>query len=210
MHPNPAFRDVAQEKAIAFARQRGFGILSINGADGPLSAHIPFVLTADARSIHAHLVASNALYRALPLDQDTPALLSVSGPDSYISPDWYGVDDQVPTWNYIAVNLRGQVRRAPQDQLHDYLAELSDAFEARLAPKPVWRMDKLTPEVAAKMMRQIRPISIEISAVESTFKLGQNKPVAARLSASGHVGEHGIGQEVRALQSWMADPEQPI
>ena len=35
------------------------------------------------------------------------------GPDSYISPDWYGVPDQVPTWNYVAVHLRGTLEQRP-------------------------------------------------------------------------------------------------
>ena len=34
--------------------------------------------------------------------------LIVEGPEGYISPDWYGVADQVPTWNYVAVHLVGK------------------------------------------------------------------------------------------------------
>ena len=40
-----------------------------------------------------HLARSNPIARAsLP----TPALIAVSGPDAYISPDWYGPHEQVP------------------------------------------------------------------------------------------------------------------
>jgi transcriptional regulator len=31
----------------------------------------------------------------------------VSGPDGYVSPDWYEMKDQVPTWNYVTVHLKG-------------------------------------------------------------------------------------------------------
>lgn len=34
MHPNPAFRKADTARNLAFARERSFGILSINGADG--------------------------------------------------------------------------------------------------------------------------------------------------------------------------------
>ena len=59
----------------------------------------------------------NAVIRAVP----GPAVLAVIGPDGYISPDWYGtheqVPDQVPTWNYIAVHLRGILHPLPAQAL---------------------------------------------------------------------------------------------
>jgi transcriptional regulator len=33
-----------------------------------------------------------------------PSTLIVNGVDGYISPDWYGIDGQVPTWNYVTVH----------------------------------------------------------------------------------------------------------
>ena len=86
MHPNPAFRQDPREKNLAFARERGFGLLTINGPDGPLAAHIPFLLNADASFAELHLARSNPIARA-PLP--APALIAISGPDAYISPDWY-------------------------------------------------------------------------------------------------------------------------
>jgi len=44
MHPNPAFRQSPADANLGFARDRGFGILSVNGQDGPLAAHVPFLL----------------------------------------------------------------------------------------------------------------------------------------------------------------------
>ena len=91
MHPNPAFRQDPREKNLAFARARGFGILSVNGPEGPLAAHIPFLLNDDASFAELHLARSNPIARAtLP----APALLAVAGPDAYISPDWYGPHDR--------------------------------------------------------------------------------------------------------------------
>lgn len=47
MHPNPAFRQVPPEESLAFARDRGFGMLCINGEAGPVLAHVPFLVSAD-------------------------------------------------------------------------------------------------------------------------------------------------------------------
>lgn len=130
MHPNRVFRGETGEKNIAFAHQRGFGILTVNGPEGPLASHVPLLLSEDGTMLETHLVRSTLLARSLP----APALMAVVGPDGYISPEWYGIPDQVPTWNYVAVHLRGRLELAPPDVLHDLLDRQSALFEARLAP----------------------------------------------------------------------------
>jgi transcriptional regulator len=69
-------------------------ILSVNGAAGPLASHIPF--ESATGEVFLHLTRSKPFARtALPL----PALLAISEPVAYVSPDWYGAVDQVLTWN---------------------------------------------------------------------------------------------------------------
>jgi transcriptional regulator len=59
MHPNPAFRGDPAETNLAFARTRGFGTLCLNGPEGPMLSHVPFVLNADGTEAEMHLVRSN-------------------------------------------------------------------------------------------------------------------------------------------------------
>ena len=49
MHPNPVYRRMPDEDVLAFARGRGFGLLLVNGPQGPLAAHVPFTLTPDGK-----------------------------------------------------------------------------------------------------------------------------------------------------------------
>ena len=177
MHPNPAFRKTAADRNLAFARARGFGVLSVNGPDGPLMAHVPFLLSDDGTMADLHLARSNAVIAAgLPAQ----AVLAVIGPDAYISPDWYGVADQVPTWNYIAVHLRGTLVQLPDEAMDGHVNALSDRFEARLAPKPVWKSTKMGDGVMDWMKRMILPFRLNITTVDGTWKLNQNKTPAAR------------------------------
>jgi transcriptional regulator len=132
--------------------------------------------------------------------QAVPTTLIVNGPDGYISPDWYGIDAQVPTWNYVAVHVTGQLVRLDDDALEPLLARLSDQFERQLHPKPIWMMEKMTDDVKMKMMRQILPFKFEIFELHSTWKLGQNKPEQARLDAADTLVDH-----VPALAKLMKD-----
>jgi transcriptional regulator len=172
MHTNPAFRAVDRATNLAFARQRGFGVLCVNGPDGPLISHVPFVLNADGTQADVHLTRSNPIARAgLPAG----AVIVVSGPDAYISPDWYEVPDQVPTWNYVAVHLRGRLVALDENVMRDHVDELSAVHEGRLLPKAPWTSAKMAEGVMPRMMRMILPFRLEIAAVDGTWKLSQNK-----------------------------------
>ena len=205
MHPNSAYRKAEDAQNIAFARDRAFGTLAINAESGPLISHIPFQFSADGTYLEAHLVRSNPILRALK-DGPIDAVIAMSGADAYISPDWYGVSDQVPTWNYVAVHLRGTLRALPQGDLQGVLERLSGAMEERLLPKPIWTMEKMGDGVAEKMMRMIAPIGMEVSGIDGTWKLGQNKADEVRMRAAEAVAAAPSGQEVAALSDLMRDP----
>ncbi|MEM7243675.1 MAG: FMN-binding negative transcriptional regulator, partial [Pseudomonadota bacterium] len=170
MHPNPIFRKEERARHIALAQSRAFGMLTINADPAPLLAHIPFQISDDGTSLDAHLVRSNPIARKL-RHRPCAAILAVQGPDAYISPDWYKVEDQVPTWNYAAVHLHGRVELLPDEALRTVLEHLSDSMEKRLLPKPIWKMDKVDDTAMAKMMRQIVPIAMQVDDIDGTWKL---------------------------------------
>ncbi|MCF6304560.1 MAG: FMN-binding negative transcriptional regulator [Rhodobacteraceae bacterium] len=204
MHPNSIFRKTDSQTALAFAQARGFGTLGINGSDGPLAAHIPFILSDDGSKAMFHMLRSNPIAR---MGNDAKALLVVNGPDAYISPDWYGVEQQVPTWNYIAVHLRGSLKILPSEALKPHLRALSSHFEQQLLPKPVWLLDKVSSENQAKMTRMIIPAELEITKIDSTWKLGQNKPDKARILAAKVLETSPLGMMQTELAQWMCDAD---
>ena len=201
MHPNPVFRREPRGSALDLARDRGFGVFTVAGPEGVLAAHAPFVL--DEGRVLAHLVRVNPLVRLLG-SGPARALLIVSGPDGYVSPDWYGEPQLVPTWNYVAVHLRGELRLLDDTALRPILERLSETYEARLAPKPPWKTDKVDDGLLARMMRQIIPIELSVDTVDSTFKLNQNRSDSARAGAAAALAAGGTpGMETRALAARM-------
>ena len=209
MHPNPVHRPATPEHNLAFARERGFGVLAVSGeagAEGPLLSHIPFLVADGDGAIHAHLVRGNPISRLLAAGE-RPAVLAVSGPDGYVSPDWYGPEpDQVPTWNYVAVHLRGTLRLRPEETLRAHLDALSGRFEGELLPKPPWRTSKVAADRLARLMRAIVPVELAIETVDGTWKLNRNKADEVRLRAAGHVEADGFGHETSVLAELMHTP----
>ena len=200
MHPNSIFRQTPETIALDAAAKRGFGQLAINGELGPIVSHVPFILAEGC--LKAHLVCSNPIYKHLRKSGACNAVMSIDVCDAYISPDWYQAIDQVPTWNYIAVHLRGRLIQLPDEALRDMLDRQSAHFESRLAPKSPWTAEKMTPEVLSRMMRSIQPFRLKIQEIQGTWKLNQNKPDDVRRHAASMI-EEGIGQGLSDLSARM-------
>lgn len=181
MHPNPGFRWEDRPAIRDLVRDIGFGALFAATPDGPRVAHVP-VVWLDDDTLGLHVARGNGIARHL---DGATGLFSVQGPDAYVSPDWYGTGpDEVPTWNYVAVELEGQLVRMDDPALLALLDALGHEHERRLAPKPEWTRDKVDPARIDRMLTAIIGFRLEIRAWRGTLKLGQNKPEAARLAAA--------------------------
>lgn len=176
MHPDPAFRMPDRSVIEALVEEVGFGMIFANTPDGPRVAHTPLVSTGDG-AVQFHLSNGNALTRHL---AGTTVLAVVNGPDAYISPRWYTQPGQVPTWNYVAVELEGRVRRMEQEGTEALLARIGHCHESRIADGEPWRTDDVAPAYWRQLARGITGFELEIAAWRPTFKLSQNKSVADR------------------------------
>jgi transcriptional regulator len=184
MYVPPVFK-VAPDVAHAFVRDRGFGMVVAVDGTLPVAVHAPFLVEERADGslrLELHVARANSIHAVIARAPDV--LVAVTGPDAYISPDWYVAKDQVPTWNYIAVHLRGHATLLPADKTLAHVDALSTAFEARLAPKPIWHSAKMTPEKRQAMLAAIVAIDIEITGMDATWKLGQHKSRADRIEVA--------------------------
>lgn len=175
MHPNPAFAWEGRDEMLGFVARIAFCTVA---ADGPMVAHVPVVVAPPDR-IRFHVARGN---RAR-LD-GRRAIVSCLGPDAYVSPDWYATSEQVPTWNYLAVEAEGPLRRLDEAELTALLDDLGAVHEARLAPKPPWTRAKMSPGRFEAMLKAIIGYELVIEDLRGTRKLGQHKSDAERAAAA--------------------------
>lgn len=133
-------------------------------------AYAPVVV--DEAGLRFHLAIRNPM--AL-LEDGARVSVSCLAADAYVSPDWYRDTVTVPTWNYIAVEGEGPVRRLARDELRTLLEELSSQEERKLLPKPVWTMDKVEEARTDAMMNAIVGFALSFEKLEGKFKLSQDK-----------------------------------
>lgn len=200
MHPNSLFRHPDRLLLESLVEEVEFGMVFAQTADGPRVAHVPLLWTGDG-ALQFHLARGNALTKYL---DGATALVVVNGPDGYISPRWYpdGGADQVPTWNYAAVELEGRVRRMDDDGLLGQVTALSERHEARIAEGKPWTMDKLSDLRRIGLLKAIVGFELEVQAWRETFKLSQNKDaeaIAALADGMEANGSAAIAHMMRSL-----------
>lgn len=197
MHPDPCFQPEDRDKCRALVDQVGFAMIFAATREGPKVVHAPVVWASDT-VLQFHISRRNAL--APHLDGST-ALCVVNGPHAYISPGWYSNPGQVPTWNYVAVELEGRVRQLDESTLRRQLATLVETSEARILGETSWTLDQ-TPAIDIDgMIPQIVCFELEVSAWRSTFKLSQNKPMSERLRVAQALETTGATDMARIIRN---------
>ena len=189
MYTPPLFKqDLAA--SLTFAEERGFGMVCAWNGARPIASSLPFYLNhADDGALQAlfHVARGNPLAKFA--DGTTPWLLAVSGPDAYVSADWYVSSDQVPTWLYQSVHLTGPVRVLSDAELAIQVDALSAKFENWLLPKKPWTSGKMTPSKLEAMRNAIIGLVMTVQDVEGSFKLNQHKSEADFAAVAGALAE---------------------
>lgn len=176
----------------------------ISVVDGqPILSHVPILIEYAAagqpqRAI-GHLAAANP--HAAQLGAGS-TLLVFQGPSGYVSPNWYTTPVQsVPTWNYVAVHLRGSVQRIDTaDGKRAIVDALSARHESTL--EHPWTSDKMRPDLLDKMLGAIVGFQITVTGVDAKFKLSQNRGAADRAGVVQALEANGDASSL-ALAEWM-------
>jgi transcriptional regulator len=198
MHPNRKFHIADREAMADLVRELGFGVLFVAAAEGPRAVHIPVLL--DGERLLFHVSRGNLVHAALAAGAEALA----TGPHAYVSPEDYGLEDRVPTWNYVAVELAGPVRTLEPEALVRLVDELSAEREARLAPKPPWTRAKMSPGRFEGLLKAIAGFEMQVVEWRGTAKIDQDKPEAVRTRIAGALA--GRGESAMAETMMKAAP----
>jgi transcriptional regulator len=187
MHPHGRFHLTDRAAMAEFVAREGFGILFASAPEGPRAVHVPVLLAGE--TLRFHVSRRNAIYDALAGGR--VALFVASGPHAYLSPDDYGLEGRVPTWNYLAVELEGPVRPLGEKELVDLLDAMSALHENRLAPKVPWTRQVMAEGRFAGLLKAIAGFEMTIRDWRGTAKLDQDKPVEVRKRLADALAQRG-------------------
>lgn len=202
MHPSPDFRANPPELADLFVREIGFAAIFVTTPDGPRVAHTPVLLNDAGTHIRFHIARGNGLARHL---AGSTALAVVHGPDAYVSAQDYLSNNQVPTWNYVAVEMEGPAARLTDDGLHNFLTDLAAVQDGRAGYAQPWTRDHVTADLYDRLFRAIYGFEMRITAWRPTFKLTQNKSAEDRAAVSSALESRGHGALAQLMRHLASD-----
>jgi transcriptional regulator len=199
-----AFRVADETAAFDFVARTGFATLVTIDDGRPLASHLPMLVDRRRRVLRGHLARANPQAGLIGGRRHLAVFL---GANAYVSPDWYGGPNEVPTWNYQAAHIEGTGRVVgdPQD-VDAFLSDLSDHHEARrsdLSEGKFWKMSKLDAARLPKLRAGIVAFEIAVEQIDFLAKLSQNKSVAdisavARKLAAGGDAERAVAAAMAA------------
>ena len=197
MYIPPYYKNENIEEVHSFIKDHSFGIL-VNITDGkPWATHIPLELeTVDNKpALVGHIAKANPQWQAF---KDHPQVLCIfNGPHAYISSSLYN-EEEVPTWDYIAVHVYGTLHIMNEEQTMEALHRLVDRHETT-SEKPLSLHD-----LSAKTLRQVKGVVgfyITVDTVQAAYKLSQTRPedhaaIIANLNQQG-VTEQEIARHIK-------------
>jgi transcriptional regulator len=161
-----------------FIRRNAFATLAVV-IDGAVHfAYAPVVLDRQPPplgSVYFHLARNNPVAG---LPDGSLVTFGVMGAHTYVSPDWYETPEQVPTWNYMAVEGSGRLQRLNESESIAHLTRLVQEQESFLAPKPAWSPSRLQPARLKQLLLGIVPFRLTLDTLEGKAKLSQNRSQA--------------------------------
>ena len=185
--------------ALAVMRENPFATI-VSGGDEVYISQVPALVgESDGRiSVRFHLAARNP--QCATLAEGGRCVVLFAGPHSYVSPTWYAEHPNVPTWNYVSVEVRGAARRMEKAALDALVSELTELHEG--AVRGTWRYGQLPDDFRDELLSEITGFYIDAERVECKLKLSQNRTPEDRRRVALALGR-SEAPSARAVAAWM-------
>lgn len=171
MYIPPYYEEKDKAKLLAFMQAHNFANLVSITNNVPTATHLPFVIEERDGKICliSHMAKANPQWHSF---SNGELLIIFQGPHAYISPSNYEKQQNVPTWNYIAVHAYGKAKIIEDTtELTNLMKRTIRQFESGFYEQ--WK--NLAPDYVNGMLKAIVGFEIEVTKLEGKFKLSQNK-----------------------------------
>lgn len=185
MYVPPAFRSDDPVLAWQLVEDIRLGCLITSGGS-LMASHLPFMVERGTPPVLVgHMARANPQWKEL---DAAPVLVNFLGPNTHISPSWYTTSPRAPTWNYVAVQIRGRARvTQDRERLRQMVLDLSALMEPDGSP---WEAARLDSAYVDKLLPGIVGFTIEVDHVDVQLRLSQqnNADDQTRVRASLNAG----------------------
>ena len=173
MYVPKKFEAPSLEVVEQFIKENGFATLIGYDSGTPVATHTPLMIREyddGDKKLMGHISAANP--QSICFDGTQEMMAVFMEHHTYISSSWYD-HINVPTWNYIAVHVYGKVSKIEDDDLHKFLEELTNKYEGD-SPS-AFKVEDMPKEMLHREMKGIIGFEMEVTDVQASYKLSQNR-----------------------------------
>jgi transcriptional regulator len=179
------FEQTDKTKSIAFMQAFNFALLISVKDELPIATHLPFVIEERNNEIilTSHLSKANEQWKTF---ANKDVLVVFSEPHAYISPTLYEKQQNVPTWNYVAVHAYAKIKilESNEEKLQ-VLHKQMQTFESNY----IEQFNSLDKKYISDLLNGIVAFEMLVTKLQSKEKLSQNKTNAERKNIKQHLEE---------------------
>lgn len=175
MYSFPYFKTDNIDEVLSFMREHPFAFITGSFQNGEqVATQIPFLIEEKEGVIYlqGHFMKGTNHHRAF--IENSNALVVFTGPHAYISASWYDNPSMSSTWNYMSVQVTGNVKFMNDEELIQFMQKLSLHFEDQQTNSPTV-FENLSTEMRNSFLKAIVGFEIKATNIDHTFKLSQNR-----------------------------------
>jgi transcriptional regulator len=200
MYDLPYHKEQNAQVIKEFIDQHPFAFLT--GCDlknKPVATQVPvFIEEHDGRKIlRGHIMKDTDHHIAFLHNQNV--LVVFTGNHTYVSATWYSNPHQASTWNYMSVHAKGIIRFLDDTALEDVLRMTSLHFENQ-NQRSTTIFDNLPSEYTQKLMKAIVAFEIEVTELDTVFKLSQDRDAESYDNIKERLKKQGGNAQVIAAE----------
>lgn len=198
MYDLPYHKEKDEQVVKEFIAQYPFAFVTGSDADNkPVATQVPvFLEESDGRKIlRGHIMKQTDHHKAFL--QNEHVLVVFSGPNTYVSGTWYTNSHTPSTWNFMSVYIKGIIRFLDDEALVDVLRMTSLHFE-NYNEGSTTIFDNLPSEYTQKLMKAIVAFEIEVTEMDTVFKLSQDRDAESYANIIRKLKEQGESAQVIA------------
>lgn len=152
--------------------ENSFATLFSNHNGKPYATHLPLTLDRESGFLFGHFARANGHWKDA---NNQEMLITFHGPHCYISPSWYETNTAVPTWNYVAVHVYGELEIVDNEQ--DVFHSLTNLVNKYERPNSSYNLSEVDSNYIEGLSKGIVVFKVKITRMEGKAKLSQNHPV---------------------------------
>lgn len=200
MYNIPYHKEKDEQQINEFIRNYPFAFLSgCDAANRPVATQLPvFIEEKEGKKIlRGHLMKNTDHHKAFV--HNDQVLVVFTGHHSYVSGTWYSNPHTPSTWNYMSVHIKGVIRFLEDDELVDALRAVSLHFE-EYNQGSATIYDNLPAEYTQRLMKMIAAFEIEVTEMDTVFKLSQDRDLESYQNIIAKLKEKGENGQVIAQE----------